>query len=88
MRVDLVYSAVGHRAKRGIDRAGCLPFMMPALILIGGSSRFYLWRSLTAPATSASDDLDRLLPKARTVRRTVETVGFSRTATPASSSGS
>ena len=77
VRVDLVYSAVGHRAKRAIDMAGCLVFMMPALILTWVYSWFFLWRSLITPATSASDDLDRLLAKARAVRWNVETIGFS-----------
>ncbi len=77
VRVDLVYSAVGHRAKRAIDMAGCLFFMMPALILTWIYSWFFLWRSLITPATSASDDLDRMLMKARAVRWNVETIGFS-----------
>lgn len=77
VRVDLVYSAVGHRTKRAIDMAGCLLFMMPALIVTWIYSWFFLWRSLITPATSASDDLDRVLAKARAVRWNVETIGFS-----------
>ncbi len=77
VRVDLVYSAVGHRTKRIIDMVGCVVFMMPALILIWLYSWFFLWRSLITPATSASEDLDRLMMKARAMRWNVETIGFS-----------
>ena len=77
MRVDLVYSAVGHRTKRIIDMVGSVVFMMPALILIWLYSWFFLWRSLITPATSASDQLDRLMLKARAMRWNVETIGFS-----------
>ncbi|MGB3690459.1 MAG: TRAP transporter small permease subunit [Jannaschia helgolandensis] len=77
VRVDLVYSAVGHRTKRIIDMVGSVVFMMPALILIWLYSWFFLWRSLITPATSASDQLDRLMLKARAMRWNVETIGFS-----------
>nr|WP_244504660.1 TRAP transporter small permease subunit [Jannaschia faecimaris] len=77
VRVDLVYSAVGHRTKRIIDMVGSIVFMMPALILIWLYSWFFLWRSLITPATSASDGLDRLLLKSRAMRWNVETIGFS-----------
>lgn len=77
VRVDLVYSAVGHRAKRIIDMVGSIVFMMPALILMWLYSWFFLWRSLITPATSASDTLDRMLLKARAMRWNVETIGFS-----------
>ena len=77
VRVDLVYSAVGHRAKRMIDMLGCVFFMLPALVLIWLFAWFFFWRSMITPATSASDDLDRLLLKARAVRWNVETIGFS-----------
>ncbi|WGH78283.1 TRAP transporter small permease subunit [Jannaschia ovalis] len=77
VRVDLVYSAVGHRAKRAIDMAGSLLFMVPSLVLIWLFSWFFFWRSMITPATSASDPLDRLLLKARAVRWNVETIGFS-----------
>ncbi|WP_299653219.1 TRAP transporter small permease subunit [uncultured Jannaschia sp.] len=77
VRVDLVYSAVGHRAKRAIDMAGVIVFMMPALVLIWLYSWFFFWRSMITPATSASDPLDRMLMKARAVRWNVETISFS-----------
>ncbi|MCK0166992.1 TRAP transporter small permease subunit [Jannaschia sp. S6380] len=77
VRVDLVYSAVGHRTKRIIDMFGSVIFMMPALILMWLYSWFFLWRSLITPATSASDPLDRMLMKARAMRWNVETIGFS-----------
>ncbi|WP_299815020.1 TRAP transporter small permease subunit [uncultured Jannaschia sp.] len=77
VRVDLVYSAVGHRAKRAVDMFGAIVFMMPALVLIWLYSWFFFWRSMITPATSASDPLDRMLMKARAVRWNVETIGFS-----------
>ena len=77
VRVDLVYSAAGHRTRRAIDMAGCLLFMVPALSLIWLFGWYFFWRSMITPATSASDDLDRLLLKARAVRWNVETIGFS-----------
>lgn len=77
VRVDLVYSAVGHRTKRLIDMCGTLLFMVPALILIWLFSWFFFWRSMITPATSASDQLERLLLKARAARWNVETIGFS-----------
>lgn len=77
VRVDLVYSAVGHRAKRFIDMFGSIVFMMPALALIWLYSWFFLWRSLMTPATSPTDTLERLLMKSRAMRWNVETIGFS-----------
>ena len=77
VRVDLVYSAVGHRTKRAIDMAGSLVFMLPALALIWLYAWYFFWRSMITPATSASDGLERLLAKARAVRWNVETIGFS-----------
>ncbi len=77
VRVDLVYSAVSHRTKRVIDMCGAMLFMVPSLILIWLFSWFFFWRSMITPATSASDDLDRLLLKARALRWNVETIGFS-----------
>ncbi|GIT92367.1 hypothetical protein JANAI62_28250 [Jannaschia pagri] len=77
VRVDLVYSAVSHRTKRVIDMCGTMLFMIPSLVLIWLFSWFFFWRSMITPATSASDQLDRLLLKARAARWNVETIGFS-----------
>ena len=77
VRVDLVYSAVGHRAKRMIDMVGSLIFMIPSLVLIWLYSWFFLWRSLMTPATSPTDTLERMLAKSRAMRWNVETIGFS-----------
>jgi TRAP-type mannitol/chloroaromatic compound transport system permease small subunit len=77
VRVDLVYSAVSHRAKRAIDMFGCVVFMMPALALIWLYAWFFFWRSMITPATSASETLERLLQKSRAARWNVETIGFS-----------
>lgn len=77
VRVDLVYSAVGHRTRRVIDMVGSLLFMMPMAVLIWMYSWFFMWRHLITPKPSASDTLERLLMKARAVRWNVETIGFS-----------
>ncbi|WP_419409195.1 TRAP transporter small permease subunit [Primorskyibacter sp. 2E107] len=77
VRVDLVYSAVSHRAKRVIDMFGSLFFMIPMAVLIWMYSWYFLWRSLIVPKPSASDQLDRLLMKSRALRWNVETIGFS-----------
>ncbi|MEM8849834.1 MAG: TRAP transporter small permease subunit [Pseudomonadota bacterium] len=77
VRVDLIYAAVSHRTKRAIDMVGCLIFMVPSLVVIWLFSWFFFWRSMVTPATSASDNVDRMLAKARAVRWNVETIGFS-----------
>jgi TRAP-type mannitol/chloroaromatic compound transport system permease small subunit len=77
VRVDLVYSAIGYRAKRVIDMIGSIVFMMPVAILIWLYGWFFLWRHLIVPNPSASDPLDRLLMKSRALRWNVETIGFS-----------
>ncbi len=77
VRVDLIYSAVSHRAKRVIDMFGSLIFMLPIATLIWMYGWFFLWRHLIVPKPSASDALDRLLLKARALRWNVETIGFS-----------
>jgi len=77
VRVDLVYSAVGHRAKRVIDMFGSLFFMLPASVLIWLYAWPFLWRHLVTPKVSASDHLDRMLLKARALKWNVETIGFS-----------
>ena len=77
VRVDLIYSAVGHRAKRMIDMVGSIVFMMPTAVLMWMYSWYFLWRHLIVPKPSASDTLDRLVMKARALRWNVETIGFS-----------
>lgn len=77
VRVDLVYSAVGHRTKRIIDMVGSIVFMVPAAILTWMYGWYFLWRHLVVPKPSASDGLDRLITKARALRWNVETIGFS-----------
>ncbi|MCY4007235.1 MAG: C4-dicarboxylate ABC transporter permease [Rhodobacteraceae bacterium] len=77
VRVDLVYSAISHRAKRCIDMAGALLFMLPAMLLLWLYAWFFMWRHLIVPKPSASDSLERLLAKSRAVRWNVETIGFS-----------
>jgi len=77
VRVDLVYSAVGHRTKRIIDMVGSMIFMIPPAVLIWMYGWYFMWRHLVVPNPSASDSLDRLVNKARALRWNVETIGFS-----------
>lgn len=78
VRVDLVYSAVGHKAKRVIDMMGSLILMIPAAILTWMYSWYFMWRHLVTPKVSASDTLQRLVDgKSRAFRWNVETIGFS-----------
>ncbi len=77
VRVDLIYSAVSHRAKRMIDMIGALIFMMPAAVLVWMYSWYFLWRHLIVPKVNATDQVDRLILKARAMRWNVETIGFS-----------
>ncbi|MGC8204040.1 TRAP transporter small permease subunit [Aliiroseovarius sp. PTFE2010] len=77
VRVDLVYSAVGHRAKRMIDMFGSLFFMLPVALLTWMYAWFFLWRHLITPKVSASDKLDLMLRKSKIVKWNVETIGFS-----------
>ncbi len=77
VRVDLVYSAVKFRTQRLIDMLGSLFFMIPMATLLWMYSWYFMWRHLIVPKPSASDQLDRLLLKARAFRWNVETIGFS-----------
>ena len=77
VRVDLVYSAVSHRAKRVVDMAGSLIFMMPIAVVTWMYGWYFMWRHLIVPKPSASDTLDRLIAKSRALRWNVETIGFS-----------
>ncbi len=77
VRVDLVYSAVSHRAKRIMDMIGCVIFMVPMGVLIWLYGWFFMWRSLVVPNPAASSTLDRMLMQARALRWNVETIGFS-----------
>ncbi|MBY6090046.1 TRAP transporter small permease subunit [Maritimibacter alkaliphilus] len=77
VRVDLVYSGLSFRGKRVVDMIGSLIFMMPVAVITWMYGWFFLWRHLIVPKPSASDQLDRLLAKARALRWNVETIGFS-----------
>ncbi len=77
VRVDLLYGAIGYRAKRAVDMIGCLIFMMPFAVLVWMYSWYFLWRHLMTPKVSASETLDRMMMKARAFRWNVETIGFS-----------
>lgn len=77
VRVDLVYAAVSYRGKKMIDMLGSLFFMMPMAVLIWMYAWYFMWRNMVNPPVSASDQLDRMLLKARAVKWSVETIGFS-----------
>ncbi|WP_163849633.1 TRAP transporter small permease subunit [Pseudooceanicola aestuarii] len=77
VRVDLVYAAIGHRAKRVVDMFGALFFMVPVVVLAWMYSWYFLWRHLITPKVSASDKLDLMLRKSKIVKWNVETIGFS-----------
>lgn len=77
VRVDLVYSAVGHRAKRMIDMFGSIVFMLPSAIITWMYGWYFMWRHLVVPNPSASDSLERLINKARALRWNIEYIGFS-----------
>ena len=77
VRVDLVYSQLGFRAKKVVDMLGSVFLMVPSAILIWLYSWFFMWRHLVVPNMSASDTLDRMLQKSRALRWNVETIGFS-----------
>ena len=77
VRVDLIYAAVSHRAKRVIDMVGSIIFMVPTAVLIWLYGWYFLWRHLITPNPAASYDLERLLRTSRAVRWSVETIGFS-----------
>jgi len=77
VRVDLIYAAVGHSAKRVIDMFGSLFFMLPAGVLVWMYGWFFMWRHLITPKVSASDTLELLLRKSRVLKWNVETIGFS-----------
>jgi len=77
VRVDLIYSAVSHRAKRVIDMVGSMIFMLPMAVLVWMYTWFFMWRSLIVPPVAPTDPIDRLELKARALRWNVETIGFS-----------
>ncbi|MEM1234795.1 MAG: TRAP transporter small permease subunit [Pseudomonadota bacterium] len=78
VRVDLIYSAVGYRAKRVIDMVGSLVLMIPFAVLAWMYSWYFMWRHLVTPKVSASDTLQRLVDgKSRAFKWNVETIGFS-----------
>ena len=77
VRVDLFYSAARFRTRKIIDMFGALFFMMPMAVITWMYGWYFLWRHLITPKPSASEDLDRLMMKARAFRWNVETIGFS-----------
>lgn len=78
VRVDLVYAAISHRAKRMVDMIGCVIFMLPTAVLIYMYAWFYLWRNLVVPPLSPSNSFAEMVElKWRALRWNVETIGFS-----------
>jgi TRAP-type mannitol/chloroaromatic compound transport system permease small subunit len=77
VRVDLFYSPARFRTKKVLDMFGALAFMIPTATLVWLYGWFFLWRNLITPSTSAGDEFDRMMQKARAMRWNVETIGFS-----------
>ncbi len=77
VRVDLFYAGMKHRGKKIVDMFGSLFFILPLMSVIWMYAWFFMWRHLVVPKPSASDTLEKLLPKARALRWNVETIGFS-----------
>lgn len=77
VRVDLFYAGVRFRTKKVVDMFGSLVFMLPLTVIIWLFSWYFMWRNMINPPVSVTDDLDRLLLKARAVRWNIETIGFS-----------
>ena len=77
VRVDLFYSAMGYRARRLVDMAGSLLFVLPFTAVVWLFGWSFLWRHLVTPKVSARDTLETLERKAAVLRWNVETIGFS-----------
>lgn len=77
VRVDLIYARLSYRAKRVVDMAGCLLFMMPGAVMTWLFAWFFMWRHLLTPKISASDSLEQIMRKAKVMKWNVETIGFS-----------
>jgi len=77
VRVDLIYSAIGHRAKRLIDMFGSLFFMLPFVTIVWLYGWFFMWRHLVRPPLASNYDLDRMLRVSKALKWDVETIGFS-----------
>lgn len=77
VRVDLFYAGVRWRTKRVIDGLGALLFMLPAAFLTWLYAWFFMWRSLVNPKVSASESVEMILRKAKLMKWSVETIGFS-----------
>lgn len=77
VRVDLFYAPARFSAKKFIDMAGSLLFVMPMAVLVWMFGWYFMWRHLITPKVNSTDTLERALAKARAVRWNVETIGFS-----------
>lgn len=77
VRVDLIYSAIGHRAKRMVDMFGSLFFMLPFVTIVWLYGWFFMWRHLVRPPLASNYDLDRMLRVSKALQWDVETIGFS-----------
>ena len=77
VRVDLIYSALGYRARRLVDMSGSLLFVLPFTGVVWLFGWYFLWRHLVTPKVSATDTLEALERKAAVLRWNVETIGFS-----------
>jgi TRAP-type mannitol/chloroaromatic compound transport system permease small subunit len=77
VRVDLIYSAVGFRARKIIDMFGSLFFAVPFLLFVWVYGWFFMWRHLVRPPIASNYDLDRITRTSSVLKWDVETIGFS-----------
>lgn len=77
VRVDLIYSAVGHKTKRLVDMFGALFFMIPFVSIVWLFGWFFMWRHMVRPPLASNFDLDRMMRVAKVLKWDVETIGFS-----------
>lgn len=77
VRVDLIYAGLSHRAKRMMDMIGSLIFVLPLATVTWLFAWYFMWRHLVTPPVAAADSLESILRKARIMKWSVETIGFS-----------
>ena len=77
VRVDLFYASAKFRTKKIIDMVGSVLFLMPLTIIIWLFAWYFMWRNMINPPVAVTDTLERLETKARAVRWSIETIGFS-----------
>lgn len=77
VRVDLIYSVIGHSKKRLVDMFGSLFFMMPFVTIIWMFGWFFMWRHMVRPPLASNFSIDRMMRVSKALKWDVETIGFS-----------